>query len=123
LKWRQWSSGSLLGDEAIVWQRGSRDNAEWWALAHVFRHPKDPVVTVSGEKLRELWELAIVYDAPVEPRRVYSRTPNAADLSAFLEQSEWSWKNSGVVKIAGRVCAATWTRLIGEPPPKNAEDP
>ena len=107
LAWRQRvDDRPLFVDDSLVWKKATDGGKPVWSLAHVYRHPKD----------ENQFRLSVVYDAPVSPRENYDHPPTSSEVEAFLKGSSWSWDPEGFQMVAGKICTATWTRVVGEAP-------
>jgi hypothetical protein len=107
LDWRTKSDDRpLVVDEALVWQRGHDDAGLWWFLATLYRHPKEDNV----------FQLAVVNDAPIVPEKRFDHPPNASEVADFLKATTWGWRDDSFKQSAGRRCTEVWARVIGLPP-------
>ncbi|MEO8875821.1 MAG: hypothetical protein ABI461_09560 [Polyangiaceae bacterium] len=105
LAWKQKvDERPLYVDEALVWQNSPMAG---YALAHVYRHPKD----------ENVFRLSVVFDAPIEPEKSYDHPPTANEMRAFLKGTTWSDDVSGFKRTAGEICTKNWSRVLGSRPP------
>jgi hypothetical protein len=103
----------LYLDEALV----VFEENPGWGLVKVFRHPR-------GDSQDKTWRLAIVNDAPVNPRRTYDHRPTAPDVQQFLQDSWWggrTYANFHSLKI--ECYDQTWLEVLGFAPPSGVTPP
>lgn len=106
LDWKQRAdSRPLVVDDAFVWARGHEGARAYWFLATLYRHPKD----------ENKWRLAVVYDAPIVPEKMFEHAPTTADADTFLKNTTWADRDDSFKQTGGRRCNAAWSRLVDAP--------